>query len=115
MAGIDAAASPPKAYQACGCGMGPALNIAASSNAYALTDRGTWLNFKNRGELTVLVEGDRRLFNPYGVMVVNAAKHPHVKAALAQTFADWVVSPAGQATIAGYKIGGEPVFFPSAN
>jgi tungstate transport system substrate-binding protein len=109
------AASPPKAYQACGCGMGPALNIAASSKAYVLADRGTWLNFKNRGDLTVLVEGDRRLFNPYGVMVVNAAKHPHVKAALAQTFADWVVSPAGQATIAGYKIGGEPVFFPSAN
>jgi tungstate transport system substrate-binding protein len=115
VAGIDAAASPPKAYQACGCGMGPALNIAASSKAYVLADRGTWLNFKNRGDLTVLVEGDRRLFNPYGVMVVNAAKHPHVKAALAQTFADWVVSPAGQASIAGYKIGGEPVFFPSAN
>ena len=115
MANIDAAASPPKAYQACGCGMGPALNIAASSNAYVLTDRGTWLNFKNRGELAVLVEGDRRLFNPYGVMVVNAARHPHVKAALAQTFADWIVSPAGQAAIAGYKIGGEPLFFPAAN
>ena len=115
MAGIDTAASPPKAYQACGCGMGPALNIAASSRAYALTDRGTWLNFKNRGDLAVLVEGDTRLFNPYGVMVVNPAKHPHVKAALAQTFADWVVSPAGQAAIAGYKIGGESVFFPAAN
>jgi tungstate transport system substrate-binding protein len=115
MAGIDAAASPPKAYQACGCGMGPALNIAASSKAYALTDRGTWLAFKNRGELGVLVEGDTRLVNPYGVMVVNPAKHPHVKAALAQSFADWIVSPAGQAVIASYKIGGETVFFPVAN
>ena len=115
MAGLDAAASPPKGYQACGCGMGPALNIAASSNAYVLTDRGTWLNFKNRGDLGVLVEGDTRLFNPYGVMVVNPAKHPHVKAALAQAFADWVVSPAGQASIAGYKIGGEQLFFPAAN
>jgi tungstate transport system substrate-binding protein len=115
IAGIDAAASPPKGYQACGCGMGPALNIAASSNAYVLTDRGTWLNFKNRGDLGIVVEGDTRLFNPYGVMVVSAAKHPHVKTALAQAFADWVVSPAGQAAIAGYKIGGEQVFFPSAN
>jgi tungstate transport system substrate-binding protein len=117
LAGIDAAASAPgamKGYQACGCGMGPALNIAASSNAYALTDRGTWLNFKNRGELAILVEGDARLFNPYGVMVVNPAKHPHVKAALAQAFADWIVSPAGQASIAGYKIGGEQLFFPNA-
>ena len=80
-----------------------------------LTDRGTWLNFKNRGDLAVLVEGDTRLFNPYGVMVVNPARHPHVKAALAQSFADWIVSPAGQAAIAGYKIGGETVFFPAAN
>ena len=115
IAGIDAGASPPKGYQACGCGMGPALNIAASSKAYALTDRGTWLNFKNRADLGIVVEGDTRLFNPYGVMVVNPAKHPHVKTALAQAFTDWVVSPAGQAAIAGYKIGGEPVFFPSAN
>ena len=117
LAGIDAAASAPgamKGYQACGCGMGPALNIAASSNAYVLTDRGTWLNFKNRGELAILVEGDARLFNPYGVMVVNPARHPHVKAALAQTFVDWVVSPAGQASIAGYRIGGEQLFFPNA-
>jgi tungstate transport system substrate-binding protein len=114
MAGIDATTAPPKGYRACGCGMGPALNIAASSSAYVLTDRGTWLNFKNRAELGVLVEGDSRLFNPYGVMVVNPARHPHVKAALAQTFADWVTSPAGQAAIAGYKIGGEPLFFPNA-
>jgi tungstate transport system substrate-binding protein len=94
--------------------MGPALNIAASTNAYVLADRGTWLSFKNRADLAVLVEGDTRLFNPYGVIVVNPARHPHVKAALAQSFADWLVSPAGQASIAGYKIGGEPLFFPNA-
>ncbi len=101
-------------YRECGCGMGPALNIASSAGGYALTDRGTWLNFKNRGDLAVLVEGDTRLFNQYGVMVVNPAKHPHLKAADAQKFVDWVVSPAGQAVIAGYKIGGEQVFFPNA-
>jgi len=114
LANVDVAASPPKNYQACGCGMGPALNIAASSNAYVLADRGTWLNFRNRADLGLLVEGDSRLFNQYGVMVVSPAKHAHVKAALAQTFADWVVSPAGQAAIAGYKIGGEQVFFANA-
>lgn len=117
MAGLDVAAAPSgslNGYQACGCGMGPALNIAASGNSYVLADRGTWLNFKNRAELAVLVEGDTRLFNQYGVMVVNPARHPHVKAALAQTFVDWVVSPAGQALIAGYKIGGEALFFPNA-
>ncbi|POR06803.1 substrate-binding domain-containing protein [Diaphorobacter sp. LR2014-1] len=102
-------------YKECGCGMGPALNIAASSGAYALTDRGTWLNFKNRDNLAVLVEGDKRLFNQYGVMVVNPAKHPHVKQAEAQKFVDWVVSPAGQSAIAGYKINGEQLFFPNAN
>jgi tungstate transport system substrate-binding protein len=101
-------------YEQCGCGMGPALNIAASKNAYALTDRGTWLSFKNRADLAVLVEGDRRLFNQYGVMVVNPAKHPHVKKELAQAFADWVVSPAGQASIAAYKIDGQQLFFPNA-
>jgi tungstate transport system substrate-binding protein len=114
MANLDMTTAPYKGYQACGCGMGPALNIASSSNAYVLADRGTWLNFKNRGELAVLVEGDKRLFNQYGVMVVNPARHPHVKVALAQTFADWVVSPAGQAAIADYKIGGEQLFFPNA-
>jgi len=114
LAGIDAAAAAPKGYRACGCGMGPALNIASSAGAYALTDRGTWLNFKNRGDLVILVEGDSRLFNPYGVMVVNPARHPHVKAVPAQTFADWIVSPAGQSVIAGYKIGGQPLFFPNA-
>lgn len=101
-------------YKECGCGMGPALNIASSSGAYVLADRGTWLSFKNRGDLTVLVEGDTRLFNQYGVMVVNPAKHPHVKAADAQKFVDWVVSAPGQAAIASYKIGGEQLFFPNA-
>jgi tungstate transport system substrate-binding protein len=113
-AGIDLAGARPAGYKECGCGMGPALNIGSSSNAYVLTDRGTWLSFKNRGELDIVVEGDRTLFNQYGVMVVNPAKHPHVKAALAQQFADWIVAPAGQAAIAGYQIGGQPLFFPNA-
>ncbi len=113
-AGIDMSTNRPSGYAECGCGMGPALNIAASKSAYVLTDRGTWLNFKNRGGLAVLVEGDQRLFNQYGVIVVNPAKHAHVKADLAQSFADWVVSPAGQASIAAYKIGGEQLFFPNA-
>jgi tungstate transport system substrate-binding protein len=115
MAGIDAPATKFAGYKECGCGMGPALNIASQSDAYALTDRGTWLSFKNRGNLAVLVEGDQRLFNQYGVIVVNPAKHPHVKRELAQAFSDWVVSPAGQATIASYRIGGEQLFFPNAN
>ena len=101
-------------YKECGCGMGPALNIGSSSNSYVVTDRGTWLNFKNRADLGILVEGDKRLFNQYGVMVVNPAKHPHVKAAEAQKFIDWVTSPAGQQTIASYKINGEQLFFPNA-
>jgi tungstate transport system substrate-binding protein len=114
-AGVDMAAARPAGYRECGCGMGPALNMAGSSaNAYVLADRGTWLNFRNRGDLAVLVEGDKRLFNQYGVMVVNPARHPHVKKALAQVFADWVVSPAGQAAIASYKVGGEQLFFPNA-
>jgi tungstate transport system substrate-binding protein len=94
--------------------MGPALNMAASTGAYVLADRGTWLSFKNRADLAVLVEGDTRLFNQYGVMLVNPAKHPHVKQALGQQFIDWVVSPAGQTAIAAYKIGGEQLFFPNA-
>jgi tungstate transport system substrate-binding protein len=102
-------------YRECGCGMGAALNMAASTGAYVLADRGTWLSFKNRADLAILVEGDTRLFNQYGVMVVNAAKHPHVKTADAQRFADWVTSPAGQAVIASYKINGEQLFFPNAN
>ena len=114
-AGVDAPPARFAGYKECGCGMGPALNIASSLDAYALTDRGTWLSFKNRGGLAVLVEGDQRLFNQYGVIVVNPAKHPHTKTALAQAFADWVVSPAGQAAIAGYKVGGEQLFFPNAS
>lgn len=101
-------------YKACGCGMGPALNIAASSGGYVLADRGTWLSFKNRGDLAVLVEGDTKLFNQYGVMVVNPAKHPQTKVVEAQKFVDWIISPMGQNVIAGYKIGGEQLFFPNA-
>ena len=101
-------------YKECGCGMGPALNIGSSANGYMLTDRGTWLNFRNRGDMVILVVGDTRLFNQYGVMVVNPAKYPHLKSADAQKFVDWVVSPTGQAAIAGYRIGGEQLFFPNA-
>jgi len=113
-AGVDAPAGRVAGYKECGCGMGPALNIASSADAYTLTDRGTWLSFRNRGNLAVLVEGDRRLFNPYGVIVVNPQRHPHVKREAAQAFADWLVSPAGQATIASYRIHGEQLFFPGA-
>jgi tungstate transport system substrate-binding protein len=113
-ASIDVAAAKPAGYKECGCGMGPALNLAAQSNGYALADRGTWLAFKNRAELAVLVEGDKRLFNQYGVMVVNPDKHAHVKKALAQAFVDWLVSPKGQAVIAAYKIDGEQLFFANA-
>ncbi|WP_426144634.1 extracellular solute-binding protein [Polaromonas sp. DSR2-3-2] len=101
-------------YKACGCGMGPALNMAASLGAYVLADRGTWLSFKNQAGLAVLVEGDKRLFNQYGVMVVNPAKHPQTKVLEAQKFADWVISPAGQGVIASYKINGQQLFFPNA-
>ena len=110
----DTDANKGSGYKECGCGMGPALNIGSSSGAYVLADRGTWLNFKNRADLTVLVEGDKRLFNQYGVMLVSAAKHPQVKTAEGQKFVDWVTGPAGQAVIAGYKIGGEQLFFPNA-
>ena len=101
-------------YKECGCGMGPALNMASATGAYVLADRGTWLSFKNRGDLQLLVEGDSRLFNQYGVMVVNPARHPHTKAADAQKFVDWVTSAPGQATIAAYKIDGQQLFFPNA-
>jgi tungstate transport system substrate-binding protein len=101
-------------YKECGCGMGPDLNIASSTNAYTIADRGTWLSYRNRGELAVLVEGDRRLFNQYGVMLVSPQKFPHVKAAEAQQFIDWVTSPAGQQVIASYRIDGEQLFFPNA-
>lgn len=101
-------------YRACGCGMGPALNMAASTGAYVLADRGTWLNFKNKGDMAVLVEGDKRLFNQYGVMLINPAKHPQVKVKEGQAFVDWLVSAKGQAAIASYKVGGEQLFFPNA-
>jgi tungstate transport system substrate-binding protein len=101
-------------YRETGSGMGPALNTASSMNAYILTDRGTWLSFKNRGDLAILVEGDNRLFNQYGVILVNPAKHPHVKKDLGQMFIDWLVSPRGQQAIASYKIEGEQLFFPNA-
>jgi tungstate transport system substrate-binding protein len=114
LAGIDAPAAQAAGYKECGCGMGPALNIASSLAGYVLADRGTWLSFRNRGPLAVLVEGDRRLFNPYGVIVVNPARHPHVRHELAQAFADWLVSPAGQASIASYRIEGQQLFFPNA-
>ena len=110
---IDVAAAKPAGYKECGCGMGPALNLAAQSNAYVLADRGTWLAFKNRAGLAVLVQGDQRLFNQYGAMLVNPAKHAHVKTDLAQMFVDWLVSPQGQETIASYRIEGEQLFFPN--
>jgi tungstate transport system substrate-binding protein len=113
-ANVDMTAAKPAGYKECGCGMGPALNLAAQSNAYVLADRGTWLAFKNRADLAIVVEGDQRLFNQYGVMLVNPAKHPHVKKELGQTFVDWVVSPKGQQAIAAYKIEGEQLFFPNA-
>ena len=101
-------------YRETGSGMGPALNTASSMNAYILADRGTWLSFRNRGDLVIVVQGDKRLFNPYGVMLVNPAKHPHVKVAEGKAFIDWLVSKEGQDTIAGYRIGGEQLFFPDA-
>jgi tungstate transport system substrate-binding protein len=113
-AGVDIAAAKGPWYRETGSGMGPTLNTAAGMNAYALADRGTWLSFKNRGELSIVVEGDRRLFNQYGVMLVNPAKHSHVKKDLGQAFIDWLVSAEGQAAIAAYKIGGEQLFFPNA-
>jgi tungstate transport system substrate-binding protein len=101
-------------YRETGSGMGPALNTASALGAYILADRGTWLSFRNRGDLRVLVEGDRRLFNQYGVMLVDPARHPHVKREAGQRFIDWLVSPEGQSAIAGYRIGGEQLFFPNA-
>jgi len=115
IAGIDIAASKGDWYREIGQGMGPALNMASSSNAYLLSDRGTWLSFKNRGDLVILTEGDKRLFNQYGVMLVNPEKHPNVKAKDGQAFVDWLISQKGQETIAGYKVGGEQLFFPNAS
>ena len=112
--GVDIDKSKGPWYRDTGQGMGPALNTAASMNAYILADRGTWLAFKNRGDLDILVQGDKRLFNQYGVMLVNPEKHPTVKKELGQQFIDWLVSPAGQKAIAEYKIGGEQLFYPNA-
>lgn len=113
-AGLDLGAVRGDWYKDVGQGMGPALNTASAANAYLLSDRGTWLSFKNRGDLKILVEGDKRLFNQYGVMLVNPEKHPHVKAKAGQAFVDWLVSSPGQAAIAAYRIGGEQLFFPNA-
>jgi tungstate transport system substrate-binding protein len=112
-AGVDVAKEKAAWYRETGSGMGPTLNTAAAMNAYALTDRGTWLSFKNRQSLVIVVEGDTKLFNQYGVMLVNPAKHAHVKKALGMAFIDWITSPEGQAAIASYKIGGEQLFFPN--
>lgn len=114
LAGIDIASSKGLWYRETGSGMGAALNTASSMNAYILSDRGTWLSFRNRGELAILVEGDKRLFNQYGAMLVNPARHPHVKKDLGQAFIDWLVSPEGQEKIAEFKINGEQLFFPNA-
>jgi tungstate transport system substrate-binding protein len=115
VAGIDIETEKGPWYKSIGQGMGAALNTASASNAYVLTDRGTWLSFRNRGDLVIAVEGDKRLFNQYGVMLVNPAKHPNVKKELGQAFIDWLVSPEGQKAIADYKIGGEQLFYPNAN
>jgi tungstate transport system substrate-binding protein len=114
-AGVALAAVKGDWYRDVGQGMGPALNTASASDAYVLADRGTWLSFKNRGDLAVLVEGDKRLFNQYGVMRVNPEKHPTVKAMEGQAFVDWLLSAEGQGAIAAYKIGGEQLFFPDAS
>jgi tungstate transport system substrate-binding protein len=114
-AGIDIAMDKGPWYKAIGQGMGATLNTAAASNAYTLTDRATWIAFKNKRELVIAVEGDKRLFNQYGIMLVNPAKHPHVKKDLGQRFIDWIVSAEGQGAIAGYKRDGQTLFFPNAN
>jgi tungstate transport system substrate-binding protein len=114
IAGIDVAQDKGTWYREIGQGMGAALNTASASNAYVLADRGTWISFKNRGELDIVVEGDQRLFNQYGVILVNPAKHAHVKKEFGQAFIDWLISPEGQKAIASYKIGGQQLFFPNS-
>ncbi len=114
-AGMDIAAAAGPWYREIGQGMGAALNMASATNAYLLSDRGTWLAFRNRGDLAILVEGDKRLFNQYGVMLVNPARYPSVKADLGQRFIDWLISPDGQSAIAAYRIDGKQLFFPNAN
>jgi tungstate transport system substrate-binding protein len=115
LAGIDIAAEKGRWYKEIGQGMGAALNTASEADAYVLSDRGTWLSFKNKGDLVVAVEGDTRLFNQYGVMLVNPAKHPTVKKELGQQFIDWLISPEGQRDITGYRINGEQLFYPNAS
>jgi tungstate transport system substrate-binding protein len=114
-AGIDIGKEKGPWYKEIGQGMGAALNTASATGAYVLADRGTWLSFKNRGDLDILVAGDKRLFNQYGVILVNPARHPHVKKELGLAFIDWLVSAEGQRAIADYKIGGEQLFYPNAN
>jgi tungstate transport system substrate-binding protein len=114
-AGIDIAKEKGPWYKEIGQGMGAALNTASASNAYVLADRGTWLSFKNRGDLVIAVEADKRLFNQYGVILVNPQKHPSVKKELGQQFIDWLVSPEGQKAISDYKINGEQLFYPNAS
>ena len=114
VAGIDIPNDKGPWYKETGSGMGPALNTASAMNAYILADRGTWLSFRNRDDLAILVEGDNRLFNQYGIMLVNPARHAHVKKDLGDAFIAWMVSPEGQKTIADYRIGGEQLFFPNA-
>ena len=114
VSGIDIEKDNGPWYKSIGQGMGAALNTAAASNSYVLTDRGTWISFKNKADLVIAVEGDKRLFNQYGVMLVNPAKHPHVKKELGQQFVDWLISPDGQKAIANYKINGEQLFYPNA-
>jgi len=115
LAGIDIAAEKGPWYKDIGQGMGAALNAASATNAYVLSDRGTWLSFKNKGDLVIAVQGDKRLFNQYGVLLVNPQKHSHVKKELGQQFINWLISPEGQKAIAGYKINGEQLFYPNAD
>jgi tungstate transport system substrate-binding protein len=114
-AGVDIASDRGPWYREIGQGMGAALNTTSAMGAYTLSDRGTWISFKNRGDLVISVEGDKRLFNQYGVILVNPAKFPHVKKEFGQAFIDWLISPEGQKTIAGYKIDGQQLFFPDAD
>ena len=114
-AGIDIEKEKGPWYKSIGQGMGAALNTASASNTYVLSDRGTWISFKNKGDLVIAVEGDKRLFNQYGVMLVNPEKHPNVKKGLGQQFIDWLVSPEGQKAIANYTINGEQLFYPNAD
>ena len=113
-AGIDIEKDKGPWYKAIGQGMGAALNTAGAGNAYVLSDRGTWIHFKNKGDLEIVVEGDKRMFNQYGVMLVNPVKHPNVKKELGQQFIDWLISPEGQKVIANYKINGQQLFYPNA-